>query len=221
DISKTTASIQGFGNVAEYAAKLYTENGGKVIAISCWNMADKKAYTYKKASGCDIEELVSIKDKFGNIDKAKAKAKGYEILDGDAWLNQEVDILIPAALENQITPKNVPSISSKVKIICEGANGPVTPDADPLLVKRGIIVIPDFVCNAGGVTCSYFEQVQCNANYFWSKEEVLSKLESKMTSAFLDVYKLAKEKKLDLRDAAYTIAITRVADAVRLRGWVE
>lgn len=218
--SDTTASIQGFGNVAEYAARMYTGLGGKVLAVSCWNQAEGKAYTFKKAEGCDIPELVTLKDSFGSIDKEKAQALGYEILPGDEWLSQEVDILIPAALENQITPDVMPKVSSKVKVICEAANGPTTPDCDKLIQERGIIMLPDFLCNAGGVTCSYFEQVQCNMNYFWSREEVLDKLEAAMTKAFLAVYDLGKEKNLYMRDAAYVIAINRVADAVKLRGWV-
>ncbi|MCL2061019.1 MAG: Glu/Leu/Phe/Val dehydrogenase [Firmicutes bacterium] len=220
NLAKTTASIQGFGNVAEYAARMYSELGGTIKCVSCWDAADNKAYTFKKEDGCNIAELVSIKDTFGSIDKTKAQKLGYQIIDGDAWLKEEVDILIPSALGNQITPKNVADISKKVKIICEGANGPTTPDADPLLQKRGIFMIPDFLCNAGGVTCSYFEQVQCNMNYFWDKQEVLNKLEYAMTKAFTAVHELAKEKKLYMRDAAYVIAINRVAEAVKKRGWV-
>ncbi len=219
-VQSTTASIQGFGNVAEYAAQMYTELGGKIIAVSCWNQADKTAYTFKKAAGCDVKELVSIKDSFGSIDKEKAAALGYEILPGDAWLSQDVDILIPAALENQITPAVFSQISSQVKVICEAANGPTTPDCDPLIRQRGITLLPDFLCNAGGVTCSYFEQVQCNMNYFWDKAEVLQKLEYNMTKAFRAVYDLAQERDLYMRDAAYIIAINRVSEAVKLRGWV-
>lgn len=219
-VESTTASIQGFGNVAEYAARKYTELGGKIIAVSCWNQTDAKSYTFKKETGCDIEQLAGIKDSFGSIDKEKALAMGYELLPGDEWIKQDVDILIPAALENQITPKVFPSISSKVKIICEAANGPTTPDCDALIRERGITLLPDFLSNAGGVTCSYFEQVQCNMNYFWDKEEVLEKLEQCMTKAFRAVYKLSKEKDLYMRDAAYVIAVNRVASAVKLRGWV-
>ena len=218
--SSTTASVQGFGNVAEYAARMYTELGGKIISVSCWNQADKKAYTYKKANGCDIPELVSIKDQYGSIDKDKAVGLGYEILPGEDWISQDVDILMPCALENQITPAIFPKISKQVKIIVEGANGPTTPDCDPLIKQRGITMLPDFLANAGGVTCSYFEQVQCNMNYFWDKKEVLEKLEYAMTKAFRAVYELAKEKDVYMRDAAYIIAINRVADAVKLRGWV-
>jgi glutamate dehydrogenase len=219
-ISSTTASIQGFGNVAEHAARAYSKLGGKVIAVSCWNQADGRSYTFRKDTGCDIDQLAGIKDSFGSIDKEKALEMGYELLPGDEWIKQEVDILIPAALENQITPTVFPEISSKVKIICEAANGPTTPDCDPLIKERGITLLPDFLCNAGGVTCSYFEQVQCNMNYFWDKAEVLEKLEYAMTKAFRAVYKLAAEKELYMRDAAYIIAVNRVADAVRLRGWV-
>ena len=216
----TTASIQGFGNVAEYAAQMYTDLGGEVIAVSCWNQPDNTAYTFRKKSGCNISELVSIKDKFGSIDKEKAIALGYEVLSGDAWLSEDVDILIPAALENQITPAVFPNISDRVKIIVEAANGPTTPDCDPLLKEKGIIVIPDFLANAGGVTCSYFEQVQNNMNYYWDKEEVLNKLEYAMTKAFRAVYELSIEKELYMRDAAYVISINRVSEAVKLRGWV-
>ena len=220
DIKSTTASIQGFGNVGEYAAKLYTEMGGTVVSISCYDLEDKTAYTFRKKGGCNIDELVSIKDTFGCIDKAKAEALGYEKLSGDAWLSEEVDILIPSALENQITPQNFSQVSKKVKFIAEAANGPVTPDCDPLIKERGIMLAPDFLANAGGVTVSYFEQIQCNMNYFWSKEEALEKLQYAMAKAFSSVYELAKEKNVYMRDAAYMIAIDRVNKAVKLRGWL-
>ncbi|MCL2096055.1 MAG: Glu/Leu/Phe/Val dehydrogenase [Oscillospiraceae bacterium] len=219
DITKTSASIQGFGNVAEYAARLYTELGGKVTAVSCWNNTDKKAYTFKNKDGLDIQKLVDIKDASGSIDKEKAESLGCEILDGDSWLSQDVDILMPCALHNQITPDNFGVISRSVKFIAEGANGPTTPDCDDLIKDRNIFMLPDFLCNAGGVTCSYFEQVQCNMNYFWDRTEVLNKLEYAMTKAFKAVYEVSKEKNLYMRDAAYVIAINRVAEAVRLRGW--
>ena len=219
-IETTSASIQGFGNVAEYAAKKYVQLGGKLVAVSCWNAADKVAYTFRKLSGCNPDELAEIKDSFGSIDKEKAIALGYEVLPGDAWLSQEVDILIPAALENQITPAVFPNISKSVKVLCEAANGPTTPDCDPLIKEAGIMLIPDFLCNAGGVTCSYFEQVQCNMNYFWPKDEVLEKLEAAMTKAFQGVYEMAQERNLYMRDAAYVISINRVYNAVKTRGWI-
>lgn len=220
DVASTTASIQGFGNVAEYAARLYNELGGKIIAISCWDNEDKKSYTYRNLNGIDVDQLVSIKNSFGSINKEKAIKLGFELLDGDEWIAQDVDILLPCALENQITPPALEKISDKVKVICEGANGPTTPDSDEIIKAKNIYLVPDFLCNAGGVTCSYFEQVQCNMNYFWPKEEVLEKLDQKMTSAFKAVHKLSQDKNLYMRDAAYVIAINRVAEAVKLRGWV-
>lgn len=220
DITKTSASIQGFGNVARHAAKKYCELGGKVIAISCWDNTDKESYTFKKAEGLDVDALEEITDSYGSIDKKKAVEMGCEILPGGAWIEQDVDILIPAALENQITKDNVGKISKQVKVLLEGANGPTTPDADQVIRESGIFLIPDFLANAGGVTCSYFEQVQSNTNYYWEKEEVLSKLDTKMTSAFKAVSELARKKNLYMRDAAYVIAISRVAQAVKSRGWV-
>ncbi len=220
DIASTTASIQGFGNVAEHAARLYTKLGGKIIAISCWDNEDQRSYTYRKLDGIDVEQMVSIKNSFGSIHKQKALDSGFELLDGGEWIAQDVDILLPCALENQITPPTLERLSDKVKVICEGANGPTTPDSDEIIKAKNIYLIPDFLCNAGGVTCSYFEQVQCNMNYFWPKEEVLEKLDQKMTSAFHAVHKLSQEKNLYMRDAAYVIAINRVAEAVKLRGWI-
>ncbi len=220
DITKTTASFQGFGNVAQYAVKMYQQLGGKVLAISCWDNADKKAYTFKCENGLDVNDLLGITDAFGCINKDKAKELGYEILPGDAWIEQNVDILVPAALENQIRADNVHNISKNVKVLLEAANGPTTLDADKVIDERGIFVIPDFLANAGGVTCSYFEQVQCNMNYYWEKDEVMQKLDTKMTSAFKAVYDLSINKSLKMRDAAYVISINRVAQAVKSRGWV-
>jgi glutamate dehydrogenase (NAD(P)+) len=216
----TTASVQGFGNVAQYAVRLYQRLGGKVLAVACWDQSDQVSYSYRKKGGIDVEELSRITDRFGGIDQAKARDLGYEQLPGEAWLEQEVDLLIPAALENQIHAGNVQRISRKVKLLAEGANGPTAPEADQVLVGRGVFLIPDFLANAGGVTCSYFEQVQSNMNYFWEKDEVLGKLDAKMTSAFLAVSELARRKKLFMRDAAYVIAINRVAQACHERGWV-
>ena len=138
----------------------------------------------------------------------------------EAWIEQEVDILIPAALENQITSENVQQIHPRVKLVAEAANGPTTPEADPVINERGIFVIPDFLANAGGVTCSYFEQVQSNMNYYWEKDEVLARLDVKMTAAYHDVSSLAKKSRQNTRDAAYMIAVSRVAQACKDRGWV-
>lgn len=220
DITKTTAAFQGFGNVSQHALKLYTELGGTAICVSCWNHHEQKSFTYKKASGIKFDELISITDRFGEIDVNNARELGYEILPGEAWIEQEVDILVPAAIENQINAETAPKMAKSVKIIAEGANGPTTPEADEIIKSRNIWVIPDFLANAGGVTCSYFEQVQCNMNYFWSKEEVLEKLDRKMTEAYHAVSNLARSRNVYMRDAAYMIAISRVAEACKLRGWV-
>ncbi|MFW5953586.1 MAG: Glu/Leu/Phe/Val family dehydrogenase, partial [Candidatus Natronoplasma sp.] len=220
DIEETTASIQGFGNVAQYAAELFIEYGGTVVSVSCWDQEDEKPYSYYKEDGIDLEELRGITDRFGSIDKEKAEEKGYQRLSGDEWLTHEVDVLIPAALENAISEDNVNDIPDAVDIIISGANGPITPEADEELEDRDIIVVPDFLANAGGVMCSYFEQVQSNQNYYWSKEEVLGKLDNGMTDAFYEVWELAQSKDVRLRDAAYMIAIQRVAEACEARGWV-
>ncbi|MFG0252133.1 MAG: Glu/Leu/Phe/Val dehydrogenase, partial [Phycisphaerales bacterium JB038] len=195
-------------------------SGGTVVCVSCWDQEDQTSYAYRKLDGIDLEELLSITDRFGGIDKAKAKDKGYERLPGDDWIEQDVDILFPSALENQITADNVDRISKRVKVIAEGANGPTSPEADNLLHQRGIFMVPDLLANAGGVTCSYFEQVQCNTNYFWEKDEVLGKLDVKMTGAFIQVSELARKRKMYMRQAAYVIAVDRVARACHERGWV-
>ncbi|MBU1064445.1 glutamate dehydrogenase, partial [bacterium] len=216
----TIASVQGFGNVAQYAIELYTQLGGKVNCVSCWDQGDQISYTFRKKDGVKLAELQKITDRFGGIDKNKATDLGYEILPGDAWIEQDVDILIPAAIENQISQDNVEKISKKVRIIAEGANGPTTPAADKVIEERGIFLIPDFLANAGGVTCSYFEQVQSNMNHYWEKDVVLGNLDAKMTSAFIAVSDLAKKEQIYMRDAAYVISVNRVAHACRLRGWI-
>ncbi|MBD3382253.1 MAG: glutamate dehydrogenase [candidate division Zixibacteria bacterium] len=214
------ASVQGFGNVAQYAIRLFNQMGGRVVCVSCWDQDDQTSYSFRKNDGVDMDELLKITDRFGGIDKDKARDLGYEVLPGDAWIEQEVDILIPAALENQVTAENVKKIHKRVKLVAEGANGPTTPEADQAIHERDIFMIPDFLANAGGVTCSYFEQVQSNMNYFWEKDEVLGKLDIKMTSAYIAVSELARKRKLYMRDAAYVISIGRVAQACVDRGWV-
>ena len=216
----TTASVQGFGNVAQYAIELYNLLGGTVVCVSSWDQEEQTTYAFYRADGIDLAELKGITNRFGGIDKAKAAAAGYEVIPGDDWIDREVDILLPCALENQISAKNVGRISDKVKIIAEGANGPTTPEADAVIQERGIFMIPDFLANAGGVTCSYFEQVQCNMNYFWERDDVLARLDNKMTSAYHSISELAAKQKIYMRDAAYVVAINRVAAACRDRGWV-
>jgi len=216
----TTASVQGFGNVAQYAIELYTQLGGTAVCVSSWDQEEQTTFAFHKASGVDLAELKGITNRFGGIDKAKAADLGYEVIPGDDWIDREVDILIPSALENQITEQNVGRISDRVKIIAEGANGPTTPEADAVIQERGIFMIPDFLANAGGVTCSYFEQVQCNMNYFWERDDVLVRLDNKMTAAYHSISELATKQKMYMRDAAYVVAINRVAAACRDRGWV-
>jgi glutamate dehydrogenase len=219
-IDKTRAAVQGFGNVSQYAIQLFTKMGGKVVSVSSWDQTDQTSYCFRRVEGVDAAELMTVTDPFGGIDKAKAKKLGYDVKLGEDWIAEDVDILLPAALENQVTGESAKRISPRVKIIVEGANGPTTPEADKLIQDRGIFVIPDFLANAGGVTCSYFEQVQSNMNHYWTQDEVLGKLDVKMTHAFHDVAELARSRKLAMRDAAYVIAVSRVAKACRDRGWV-
>ncbi|MGM0510013.1 MAG: Glu/Leu/Phe/Val family dehydrogenase, partial [Thermoplasmatota archaeon] len=220
DIEEMTASVQGFGNVAQYAVELFDKYGGTTVSVSSWCQKDKCAYSFYREDGIDLKELRSITDRFGSVDKKKAEELGYQREKGGDWLKHDVDILIPAALENAITEDNVNDISDTVKIIISGANGPITPEADDMLEERGITVIPDFLANAGGVVCSYFEQVQNNQNYYWPKEEVLGKLDNKLTDAFYEVWELAQRKNIRVRDAAYMISISRVAESCEIRGWV-
>jgi glutamate dehydrogenase/leucine dehydrogenase len=220
DIKNVRVALQGFGNVSQYAVQLLNQYGATPICVSCWNQTEQKSFTFVKKSGIKFDELMGITDKFGEIDIEKAKELGFEILPGDAWIEQEAEILLPCALENQINAETVNKIKPSVKLIAEGANGPTTPEADKVLHERGIWIVPDFLANAGGVTCSYFEQVQCNQNYFWTKDEVLSKLDQKMTEAYYAVSDLAKKRKVHMRDAAYLISVSRVAQACKMRGWV-
>jgi glutamate dehydrogenase len=196
--ANTTASFQGFGNVAQHAIRLYQRIGGTVSCVSSYDHQDNTSYTFTKKGGIQLEEL----------------------LPGSAWIEADTDILVPAAIENQITIENVQKISQRVKIIAEGANGSTSPDADQIINQRGIFVIPDLLANAGGVTCSYFEQVQSNMNYYWRAEEVFGKLDVQMTSAFMEVSDFSKKQRLNLRDAAHVIAVERVARACQERGWV-
>jgi glutamate dehydrogenase (NAD(P)+) len=216
----TTASVQGFGTVAQHAVELYQRIGCTVVSVAAWDQQDNTSYAFRKRDGVDLEELRGISDRMGGIDRSRAAGLGYEVIPGDDWLAQEVDILIPAALENQITSANVDLVNTKVQLVVEGANGPTSPEAERSLLERGVHVIPDLLANAGGVTCSYFEQVQSNANYYWRLDEVLSKLDRQLTAAYIAVSDLARSKDLTMRDAALVIAIDRVASMCRERGWI-
>jgi glutamate dehydrogenase (NAD(P)+) len=221
DPKKSVAAIEGFGNVSQYAAIGFIEMlGGKVACVSCWDRNDKTSYTYSHKNGVDPRFLLTIVDQYGTIDRKKAEAAGYVVEDGEKWIEKDCNVLIPAAIEGHVNAETVKKISKNVKVVAEGANGPCTPEADEYFKKNNIFDIPDFLCNAGGVTCSYFESVQNDANYYWPKEEVLQKLDQKMTSAFHGVLEMSLKQKVYMRDAAYMVAIDRVAKAMQLRGWI-
>jgi glutamate dehydrogenase len=221
DPTKSVAALQGFGNVSQYAAIGFIDIlGGTVACVSCWDRDDKCSYTFSHPKGVDPKFLQSITDQYGTIDKEKARKAGYVIEEGDAWITKEADVLIPGALEGQVNAETVKKISSRVKIVAEGANGPTTPEADNVLKTNGIFNIPDFLCNAGGVTTSYFESVQNDMNFYWGKDEVLQRLDAKMTNAFNSVLEMSETEKVYMRDAAYMVAIARVVKAMELRGWI-
>lgn len=218
--SKTTASFQGFGNVAQNAIELYNKMGGKVICVSCWDQKDMKEISFCKESGIDLAELRKITDPFGGIDKKKAISLGYDAKAGSEWIKQKVDILVPCAVENQINGDNVDLIQSSVRIIAEGANSPTNPHAEEILNKKNIKIIPDILANSGGVICSYFEQVQSNMNYYWDKNEVFGKLDQKITAAYISVSEFSNKNKLNMRESAFIISVDRVANACKERGWI-
>ena len=222
DSTKSVAAIEGFGNVAQYAAIGFVEMlKGKVACVSCWDRNDKKSYTYSHKDGVDPRFLLTIVDEYGTISKDKATKAGYTIEDGEAWITKEADVLIPAAIEGHVNADTIKKMSSRVKLVAEGANGPVTPEADELFKKNQIFDIPDFLCNAGGVTTSYFEQVQNDMNFYWTRDEVLERLDTKMTSAFHAVLEMSEKEEVYMRDAAYMVAIDRVVKAMELRGWLN
>lgn len=204
-----TVAIQGFGNAGQYAALLAEELlGAVVVAVS-----DSKGGIY--CSECiDAKELIEHKNKTGSV----VGFKHSKPITNEELLELDVDILIPSALENVITARNAPNI--KAKIVAELANGPTTPEADDILYHNNIYVIPDFLCNAGGVTVSYFEMVQNAYQYYWDLETVHKRLDKKMTTAFHAVSQCAETNHINNRIAAYVVAVDRVAEAMRLRGWV-
>jgi glutamate dehydrogenase (NAD(P)+) len=206
DINGATVAIQGFGNVGSVSADLRAKIGARIVAVTDW-----KGGVYN-ASGLDSPKLLDFAKQRKTIDGFP----GGETLENDQLFALDVDVLVPAALENQITMENAPTI--RAKVVAEGANGPTTPDAHRHLHERGIFVIPDILANAGGVTTSYFEWVQDRHGYFWEEEEVNRRLEVKMVEAFRDVLETSVRYKTDLRTAAYVVAINRVATVTRMRG---
>ncbi len=203
-------AVQGFGNAGQFAATLHQEllGGGRLVAVS-----DTSGAVYCP-EGFDPVALVEHKNKTGQV----RGFPGAKEIDPDSLLELEVDILYPSALENVISRQNAPRIQAK--LICELANGPTTPYADKILYEKGVHVIPDFLANAGGVTVSYFEQVQGHMNYYWSLEEVHEKLDYHMSRAYDAVFKMHEEQKVHMRQAAYLVSVARVAEAVKLRGWL-
>lgn len=209
DLKGSTAAIQGFGNAGQFAHKLATELLGQVIIA----VSDSRGGIINK-KGLDFKAVVAHKAKTGSvIDYPDA-----ENISNSELLELEVDVLYPSALENVITSKNAANI--KAKIVAELANGPTTPAADDILYENGVYVIPDFLCNAGGVTVSYFEMVQNAYQYYWEEELAHQRLDQKMTKAFYAVHQMAESKKVNNRVAAYLVSVERVAQAVRLRGWI-
>lgn len=209
NLEGATCAVQGFGNVGSYAVKLATEIlGMKVIAVS------DEFGGIEKRSGIDYHELTTHQRRTGGI----AEFPGSQPLSNDNLLTLDVDVLIPAAIENQLTSANAADI--RAKIVAEMANGPTTPEADTIMGEKGIFIIPDFLCNAGGVIVSYFEMVQNSYQFYWSENHVNEELDRKMTAAFDAVYKMYSQRGVSMRVAAYLVAVQRVAEAVRLRGWV-
>ncbi len=201
---KPKFAIQGFGNAGMFLAKILHERGYKVIAVS-----DSKGGIYDP-NGLDIPKVIETKKSMGAVVNYDA-----EKISNEELLTLKVDVLVPAALENQITKENADKIQAKY--IAEVANGPTTPEADEILFERGVFLTPDILTNAGGVTVSYFEWVQNRMGYYWSVEEVNRKLEHRMHKAFDEIYEITQSKKVDMRTAAYILAIGRVAKAVEAR----
>jgi glutamate dehydrogenase (NAD(P)+) len=221
DSTKAVAALEGFGNVSQYAAIGFVEQlGGKIACVSCWDRHAKKSFTYSHKDCVDPRFLLSIVDQYGTIDRAAAEKAGYMVEDGDAWITKEADVLIPAAIEGHVNGDTVKKMSSRVKVVAEGANGPCTPEADEFFKANKIFNIPDFLCNAGGVTTSYFESVQNDMNFYWTKDEVLERLDTKMSTAFHAVLDMSEKEGVYMRDAAYMVAISSVVKAMELRGWL-
>jgi glutamate dehydrogenase (NAD(P)+) len=206
DIKGATVAVQGFGNVGSVSADLLSRIGARIVAVTDW-----KGGVYND-QGLDIPKMLDFVRQHKTIDGFP----GGSPLENEQLFGLDVDVLVPAALENQVTMENAPAI--KAKVVAEGANGPTTPEAHRHLHERGIFVIPDILANSGGVTTSYFEWVQDRHGYFWTEEEVNTRLEAKMVEAFEDVLDTSLKYKTDLRTAAYIVAINRVATVTRMRG---
>ncbi|MGB9867293.1 MAG: Glu/Leu/Phe/Val family dehydrogenase [Bacillota bacterium] len=208
DLKGARVVVQGFGNAGSFAAQLMAEVGAKVIAVN-----DSKGAAVNP-NGLDPVALAEHKRRTGTV----KGFPGSRDASNDEILTMDCDILIPAALENQITSKNAAEV--KARIVGEAANGPTTPEADEILHRKGVLVIPDILCNAGGVTVSYFEWVQNLMNFYWTEDEVNARLERMMIDAFDAVHDMHKSKNVTMRQAAYMRAVARVAEAMKVRGWL-
>lgn len=208
--SETTVAVQGFGNAGSNMAEILASLGYKIVAVSDSKTGIKTSSNQQLA----INKLLEYKKSNGSV----AGFENTEQITNEQLLELEVDVLVPAALENQITITNAERI--KAKIIAELANGPTTPEADEILFKKGILLIPDILTNAGGVTVSYFEQVQNSYNYYWTESEVLEKLKKIMVDSFSSVWEIKEKHQIDMRTAAFVLAVDRVATAMKNRGWV-
>ncbi len=212
EMNGATVAVQGFGNVGSFAVKNVQKLGGKIVAIAEW-ARDHGTYAIYNENGLDYAEMAAyVKENKNLVNYPNAK-----MISLDEFWGLQVDILIPAALENAITLENAEKINAK--LIAEAANGPITPEADEILEKKGIVVAPDILANAGGVTVSYFEWVQNLYGYYWSEAEVEEKEEIAMVNAFNDVWKVKEEYNVPMRKATYMHSVKKVATAMKLRGW--
>ena len=207
DIHKSKVAIQGFGNVGSLSAKYLHDFGANIVAIA------KRDFAIYSEDGFDIDELIKYNDKHRDI----AEFPGSRKISIEEFWRLNVDILVPAALENAITSQIAEIINAK--LICEGANGPISPDADDILDKKGIMITPDILTNSGGVAVSYFEWVQNQQGYYWSEEEVLEKEKSLMLQAFNNVWEIKEEYNVTIRTAAYMYSVKRIAEIMKIRGW--
>ncbi|MBU0596316.1 Glu/Leu/Phe/Val dehydrogenase, partial [Candidatus Bipolaricaulota bacterium] len=209
DLKGASVAIQGYGNAGYYCGTLMQKlAGSKIVAVT-----DSRGGVYD-ANGIDPEAAYQHKQSTGSV----KGLNGLKGITNDEVLELDVDVLIPAAIENVITDKNAANV--KAKIVAEAANGPTTPEADEILHRNGVYVIPDFLCNAGGVTVSYFEWVQNIGGFYWKIEDVHARLKERMVKAFHETHEMAKRHNVDNRVGAYLVSIARVAEAMQLRGWV-
>ena len=206
DVGQARVAVQGFGNVGGIAAKLFAQAGARVVSVQ-----DHGGTIYRDA-GLDVPALLAHVAEVGTV----AGFAHAEVIANELFWEVECDILIPAALEQQITAANAPRI--KARLVIEGANGPTTPEADDILQERNILVLPDVIANAGGVTVSYFEWVQDFSSFFWTEDDINARLVHIMKEAFAGVWSVSQDKKVSLRTATFIVACTRILRARELRG---